>query len=110
MRRLRLGVAVLGLLVLASGGPGQDRSEDKTTENAPPGKLKGYLPKNFKRLGLSDEQKQQIYRLRATYKNKLDQLKKQMDEMRHEEKVEVEKLLTPAQRARLKEIRDAENP
>jgi hypothetical protein len=71
-------------------------------------KLRGQLPQYFGKLGLRDDQKQAIYKVRADYKVKKDQLQKQLDKLKADEKEALEKLLTPEQLKRLKEIRSGE--
>jgi hypothetical protein len=71
-------------------------------------KLRGQLPQNYGKLGLRDDQKQAIYKVRADYKTKIDQLRKQLEKLRADEKEALEKLLTPEQLKRLKEIRSGE--
>jgi hypothetical protein len=66
--------------------------------------VKGTLPANWGKLGLSDEQKQKVYKAQADHKTKIAALEKQIKELKEEEKTAMEAVLTPAQKARLKEI------
>lgn len=77
--------------------------KDKPTE--PDKKYKGILPANFKKLGLTDAQVQNIYKIQADYRAKMDDLKKQMETLKTTEKAAIEKVLTDVQLKRLKEIR-----
>jgi hypothetical protein len=95
--RLAAGLLAVGLLtglVLA-----QDAKQDDTTTKA-----RGQLPPNWKRLGLDDEQVQSIYKIQTKYKNRIDALVQQMTSLKKEMDAEQLKVLTPAQRARLREI------
>jgi hypothetical protein len=68
--------------------------------------LKGILPANYGKLGLSDEQKQKIYKLQADYKGKVETLEKQLATLKSEQKKDIEAVLTPAQKTKLKELRE----
>jgi hypothetical protein len=62
------------------------------------------LPANWSKLGLSDKQKAEIYAIEADYRVKIDDLQKQIAELRKKEKTALDAVLTDAQKARLKEI------
>ena len=102
MLRVRLGVTVFALALMGAAYF-QEKGDDKT-----PVKVRGQLPTYYKKLGLRDDQVQQIYKLRADYKGKLDVLKQKMDQLKAAEKEAVEKVLTPEQLKRLKELRSGE--
>lgn len=101
MTRVHVGVTLLALAMLAPAY--QDKGKEKKAEEPP--KLRGTLPPNFKKLGLRDDQVQAIYKTRADYRAKIDQLNKQIAKLREEEKEALDKVLTAEQRKRLKEIR-----
>jgi Spy/CpxP family protein refolding chaperone len=109
MSRIRIGGLVL-VLVLMGTAFAQDKDKDKPKkpDEGTPTRLKGQLPPYFKKLGLRDDQVQKIYKLRADYKVKADDLKKKMDLLKGEEKESLEKVLTPEQLKRLKELRSGE--
>jgi hypothetical protein len=79
----------------------KDKADDKDKDK----KLKGYLPANFKKLGLSEAQVQKIYKLQADYDVKQADLKRQMEKLKAQEKEAVEGVLTPEQRKELDRIR-----
>jgi hypothetical protein len=106
MRRLRMGVVVLMAAVVAcSWSAGDNRADDKA-----PVKVRGNLPPGFKRLGLSPDQTQEVYRIRSTYRSKIDELQAKIDQLKKEERLALDKVLTPAQKERLREIRAGETP
>lgn len=70
----------------------------------PPTVFRGVLPANWKMLGLSDEQKQQVYKVQANYRPKIEELEGQIRDLKAKEKKDLEALLTPAQKDRLREI------
>jgi Spy/CpxP family protein refolding chaperone len=89
----------------AAGTPADDKSD-----KAPDAKMRGQLPQNWNKLGLSDKQKQDVYKVQNEYRTKIDALKKQIEDLTATEKKEMEKLLTPAQKERLKEILTGKAP
>jgi hypothetical protein len=67
-------------------------------------KIKGTLPANWGRIGLSDEQKQQIFKIQANYDDKVRPLEKQIRELKAKEKQAMEAVLNDEQKKLLKEI------
>jgi Spy/CpxP family protein refolding chaperone len=103
-RTLILLVALVGLCT--TWAEGQDKASDKE----PPTKMRGQLPSNWSKLGLTDEQKQKTYRIRNEYRTKIDALQRQVEELRNKERKELETILTDAQKARLREILAGKTP
>ncbi len=97
MRRLRFALGILTLVVIG-GGLILGQNE--------PIKFRGQLPAGWKKLGLDDTQKSKIYSIREDYRGRIAQLEKKIKELRLEERQELEKVLTDAQKARLKEIKE----
>jgi Spy/CpxP family protein refolding chaperone len=97
------GVVTL-MLIASSGLYGVDDKKD------PPTKVKGTLPANWAKLGLTDEQKQKVYRAQSEYREKIGVLEQQIKELKEKERSEMEKVLTDAQKARLKELANAKVP
>jgi len=102
MIHLRAVVGVLALVLLAGGLlQGQEKKDDKKDT---PTKIKGVLPANWGKLGLTDEQKQKVYKVQAEYKDKIADLDKQIKELKDKEKSEMAKVLSDEQKKRLNEI------
>lgn len=111
MRRLSF-LAAIFVLALFTGGllTGDDSKvvvQDKKDE---PVKFKGILPQNWKKLGLTDEQTQKVYKAQTEYRTKIDRLEEQIKTLKTEEKADMYKVLTDAQKARLKEINEGKTP
>jgi Spy/CpxP family protein refolding chaperone len=101
MTRLRLGLTGLAVVLLGGLLMAQDR---KTTDkDTPP--PSGSLPPYFRRLGLSDEQNRAVRKVHGEYKSKIDVLTKKIRDLRLEERDQLDKVLTPEQRTRLRELR-----
>src|ERR1051325_4571690 len=83
--------------------PAKDTKDAKDSKDSkdPPGKLKGFLPKYWSKLGLTDAQKQDVYRTQAKYSDQIKKLQDQLDALKEEEKQELAKVLSPEQKKRL---------
>jgi Spy/CpxP family protein refolding chaperone len=88
-------LVLVAAFMLSGGLLGQDKTEPK---------VKGVLPPNWGKLGLTDEQKQKVYKTEADYKGKIADLEKQIAELKGKEKEDLLKVLTDEQRKRLKDI------
>jgi Spy/CpxP family protein refolding chaperone len=98
---LRL-ITIVGLLVLGCGllvSPGL--SGDKKD---PPVKAKGTLPTYWKKLGLTDDQKQKVYTIRGNYAAKIGALKAQLEQLQKQEAAELRAILTNEQKTALERI------
>src|SRR5262245_36160836 len=106
MSRVRLLFVVLtAMLLLGSGSLGQDKDKGKKDDQKePPVKLKGQLPPNWKKLCLTEDQVQRVYKVQADYDAKIAALEQQIKKLKQDEKSDLMKVLTEAQKARLKEI------
>jgi hypothetical protein len=101
MYRLRFAVPVLVAGLLTSG---LLLGQDKKTDSKEPVFISKTLPRYYRQLGLSDKQKENIYKVRASYAVKIKELQNQIKELQGKEKGELEKVLTAAQKARLREL------
>ena len=75
----------------------KDKKEDKKEVV----KFKGQLPAGWGKIGLTDDQKQNVYKIQSKYGTKVDELKSEMAKLKSEEKKEIEKVLTDDQRKKL---------
>ena len=83
MSRLRVVLLLFALVGLCSPWvEGQDKPRDK--EPAP--RLRGQLPQSWGKLGLSDEQKQKVYKIQGEFRPKIDALQRQIAELRNQER------------------------
>lgn len=104
MSRLRRVLPLFAVgFVLSSGFlMGEDKKGEKEPIiiKAPP------LPRNFKQLGLSDKQKKEIISIQLKYAAEIKKLNDEIAALRDKSKADVENVLTAAQKARLREIRN----
>jgi Spy/CpxP family protein refolding chaperone len=95
--------ALLGCLgVLYGGSLGQDPKKDDPKKDDV--KAKGTLPQNWGKLGLTDDQKQQIYKVQTKYNSEIDKLEAQIKDLKGQRDKEMRAVLTPEQKKRLEEI------
>ncbi len=81
------------------GGHGFDESTAQETK-----KYTGRLPNGWRKLGLSKDQVQQIYKVQTEYGEKIEALELQIEKLEEEEKGEMLKVLTDPQREYLKKM------
>jgi hypothetical protein len=99
------------LLVLSAGSFGQDtksKEDPKKSTDAkkddPPAKAKGVLPPNWKKIGLTDAQVQDIYKIQTKYRDEIVKLKAKIAELESVRDKEEFAILTADQKKRLEEI------
>ena len=108
LRMLALAM-VLAILGQASAYQHKDKDKDKDAgKKKDPVRLKGYLPRNYKKLGLTDKQVQAIYKVQGGYKDRIEELQATIKKLKQEQDDKVEAVLTPEQLKRLKEIRSGD--
>jgi hypothetical protein len=90
----RLTGALFTLLAAVTLCAGQD-STPKPKQTVPP---------LWSHIGLTREQKVKMREIQANYREKINELKRQIRTLENQQRAELETLLTPAQKARLKEV------
>jgi hypothetical protein len=112
MFRACLFALFTALLVLSGGTFGQDaksKEESKkdvknTKKDDTPTRVKGVLPRNWSKLGLTDTQVQSIYRVQNKYNDEIDKLEAKIKELKAARDKETKDVLTTDQKKRLEEI------
>jgi TolA-binding protein len=103
MYRMRLLVVLIVLVgVCSPWAGGQDKTKDA--------KQRGQLPANWGKLGLTDEQKQRVYKIQNSYRPKIDALQQKIDDLRESQRKDMESVLDNAQRSRLRDILSGKAP
>jgi len=92
---MTMGSVLLGVLLAASLLFGQQQSSTRA---------KGKLPRYWSKLGLSDEQRQKVSKIQSAYKVKIDALRTEISKLQEEERRELGKVLTDAQKSELRRI------
>ena len=110
MLHLRLAILTLTLTLIGVAYCQDKKPDDKKPDDKPPVKLKGSLPTHYKRLGLRDDQVQKILKIRAESRAKQDELLAKIKKLKDDANDQVEKVLTPEQMKRLREIKLGDKP
>src|ERR1700736_3674971 len=99
-KTMRRSTVVLSLVavVLMAGGTLLGANKD---EPAP--KSKGHLPTHWSKLGLTDEQKEKIYAVQSKYKDDIEKLQKELNELKKKQVGELEDILTDEQKTHLRD-------
>lgn len=95
------------LLVLSGGLVGQDKKDDPKKDEKktdPSVKVKGTLPANWGKLGLSDAQVQEVYKIRNKHNDEIDKLKVKIKDLETARDKESKAVLTADQKKRLDDI------
>ena len=90
------------------GAQVKDKEKEKEPDKPPVVKLRGQLPTYYKSLGLRDDQRQAILKIRADSKTKQDALRSKIETLKADEKADLEKVLSADQVKRLKELRSGD--
>jgi Spy/CpxP family protein refolding chaperone len=94
------------MLVLSGGLSGQEKDDPKPAkkDEGGPTKFKGQLPPNWKKIGLTDEQVQTVYKIQSKHNEEIDKLEAKIKEHKAARDKELKAVLTPEQKKRLEEI------
>jgi Spy/CpxP family protein refolding chaperone len=107
MFRLPMLALLGGLVVLSGGLVGQEpkKEDPKVAKKAePPAKAKGVLPMNWGKIGLTDDQKQDIYKVQTKYNAEIDKLEAKIKELKGTRDKEMKAVLTADQKKKLDAI------
>ena len=81
--------------------PAEPKKDDKPADTK---KASGVLPQNWKQLGLTDKQVQDIYKIQGKYNDEIDTLEAKIKELKDKMSKERAIVLTAEQKKRLEEI------
>lgn len=108
MLRLSMFALLGGVLVLSSGVVGQEATkavqEPKKDAKKDEPKAKGFLPQNWGKIGLTDDQKQEIYKIQAKHNGEIEKLEAKIKEIKGARDKEMKGVLTADQKKKLDEI------
>lgn len=108
MSSVRVSAFVFGALLLANPLTGQDGKKPADPKrDDPPAKYRGTLPQNWKKLGLTDDQTQKVYKIQAKYNEQIDKLEEQIRDLKAEMYKKRGEVLTAEQKKRLEELNKA---
>ena len=110
MLRVSMFALLGGVLALSSGVDGQDAKKEgqdpkkDVKKDEPPVKAKGFLPQHWAKIGLADDQKQDIYKIQGKYTAEIDKLEAKIKELKGTRDKELKGVLTADQKKKLEEI------
>lgn len=104
MKNCLLGGTIAIFACCSLIGLAQEGTKPATTKTAQAEKPKGRLPANYGKLGLTDKQKTSIYAIQAKYETQLDELEKQLDDLKAKRDMEVKTVLNDNQRKSLDDL------
>ena len=93
-----MAVVAPALAVQPASGPAAPGSKRKSVRR---------LPSYYGQVGLSDVQREAIYRLQEAYAEQLDALEQQLEALKGRRDQEIENVLSPAQKQRLRQLLEA---
>ncbi|MDB5350791.1 MAG: hypothetical protein JWN86_2038 [Planctomycetota bacterium] len=112
--RSRIGGLLLGLSLVGAIGIFPSLAQDPAKDTgAPAKKEKGStgtkasrrVPANFSKVGLTDEQREKIYEIRAKHQDEISSLKAKIDDLQAKELAECESVLLDSQKKVLADLR-----
>jgi Spy/CpxP family protein refolding chaperone len=101
MSRLSLLALLGGMFVMAGGLVGQEAKKDDPKKEETTAKVKGKLPQYWGKIGLTDEQKQTIYKIQGKYGTEIDKLKAKIEELETTRDKEMKAVLSADQKKAL---------
>jgi hypothetical protein len=90
-----------------TSAPSESATKTKSTGKIAPPDPSHRVPPGFAKVGLSDEQKDAIYKIQAKYYKQIQDLEKQASALRARREAECEAVLKPAQKRQLAEQKAA---
>ena len=101
-------VALIGGLLVASGGlVGQEPKKDDPKpgkKDEPAAKVKGSLPPNWGKIGLTDDQKQEVYKVQAKYTAEIEKLEAKIRDLKAARDKDMRAVLTADQKKALLDL------
>jgi len=103
MKQSLIAPLILATCLLPLTSFGQEMKTSSMTEGAT-STYRNRLPNNYGKLGLSDEQRERIYGIQAQYRVRIADLLDELEELRNQQTLEIQEVLTPNQKDELQVI------
>lgn len=108
MLRASMFALLGGVLALSSGVVGQDAKKEDPKKDVkkdePAAKTKGFLPQHWGKIGLADDQKQEVYKIQGKYNGEIDKLEAKIKEIKGTRDKELKGVPSADQKKKLDEI------
>ncbi len=104
MSRVAMCLLVCAMFTLSGGLIGQETKKEDAKKDDPPAKAKGMLPPNWKKIGLSEDQVQNIYKIQGKYNDEIDKLEAKIKDLKATKDKELKAVLSADQKKKLEEI------
>ena len=107
MTAIRIGIFLTCAALTAAVSAGQEPAKADPAKPAPPApkvEYRGQLPFYWGQLGLTDQQRQDVYKINAEYGNQMAALELQIERLKEKRDQERFKVLSPVQKDRLEAI------
>lgn len=98
-----LSLTILATAVISA----QDGLQTVAVQKKKRRKLRGRLPNYYGKAGVTKTQRKQIYAIQAMYRDRLQALQDQIDELKAKQAAEIEAVLTDAQKKKVKAFVEA---
>lgn len=82
----------------------QQQTEPETAPETTRKKPRGRVPNHYGKLGLTNDQKEKIYAIQANYRDQINALQEQINELQQEEASEIYLVLSDVQKESLRKI------
>ena len=110
MKACLIAATSLLMFVVFTGGydvsaQGSGTSEEAAGTSRAETRRRRPLPAYYGKIGVTDEQREQLHAIQDRYHQQIDALQQQIRQLIRERDAEMEKLLTPGQKLRLQELR-----
>lgn len=102
---IRCLMVVSVLALVTSPMWAQTGTKSSTIQKPTISKFRGRLPNNFRQLGLSQKQIDDIYGVQKKYHAEIEELKQRLEALEAQEDQEVHDILTAEQKTKLEELR-----
>lgn len=97
-RSVIAALLLFGCLMPVAGHSEVMKEDSAAMETSQSSAYRNRLPNNYGKLGLSDEQREQIYGIQADYRTRITALLDEVEELRNQQTLEIQEVLTSSQR------------
>jgi len=103
--KLPVGIAAI-LVALLITGVSLSQDDVKPVKKTA-AKIVNRLPNNYGKIGIDESQRKRIYAIQATFRTKKQALLRELEDLRTQQNMEIQNVLTEEQKTKLKSLLDA---